>query len=163
MKISIRYGSHLPVLTKIVNLTTGPIIELGVGLYSTPYLHYACYGSKRQLVSYDNSDGWIRYFRDCRSDFHEINLITDWDKLQINDGADIVFVDHLPDFRRAVEAGRFANHAKFVILHDSEPQNDQHVRYSTIYPLFKYRFDYTACLPHTTVLSNFIDLSSFKI
>ena len=163
MKISIQYGSHLPILTKIVGMTDGPILELGIGLYSTPYLHYACLPTKRKLVSYDSSEGWVRYFRDCRTDFHEVNFIDDWDKLPINNFYDVVFVDHAPDPRRSIEAGKMANFAKYVILHDSQPENDKAYNYPDIYPLFKYRYDYTAVIPHTTVLSNFIDLSNFKI
>lgn len=163
MMISIKYGSHLPVLTKIVGMTDGPILELGIGLYSTPFLHYACLPNKRKLASYDSDEGWIRYFRDCRSDFHEINLITDWDKLEINNLWDVVLVDHDPGFRRAQEAKRLANFAKYIILHDSQPENDKYVKYSDIYPLFKYRFDYTASFPHTTVLSNFVDVTDLKI
>lgn len=163
MKISIKYGSHLPVLTKIVEITDGPILELGIGLYSTPFLHYACLPTKRKLISYESDPGWIRYFRDCRADFHEVNQIEDWDKLDVSGRWDIAFIDHHPGHRRAIEAGRLAKLAKYVILHDSEPQNDKNVQYSTIYPLFKYRFDYTDCLPHTTVVSNFVDLSRFNI
>lgn len=163
MKISIRYGSHLPVLTKITRETKGPILELGIGLYSTPYLHYACLPTKRKLVSYENDEGWIRYFRDCRSDYHEVNHIDDWDKLEIDGFWDIIFVDHHPGFRRSIEAKKLANQANYIIIHDSEPQNDPNVKYSEIYPLFKYRFDYTACLPHTTILSNFVNLKNFKI
>lgn len=163
MKISIRYGSHLPVLTKLVQETKGPILELGIGLYSTPYLHYACLPTKRKLVSYENEEGWIRYFRDCRSDYHEINYIDDWDKLETDDFWDIIFVDHHPGFRRSVETKRLADKANYIVIHDSEPQNDPNVKYSEIYPLFKYRLDYTASFPHTTVLSNFIDVGKLRI
>src|SRR3990167_10171681 len=120
MKVSIRYGSHLQVLTKLVQMTDGPILELGIGLYSTPYLHYACLPAKRSLTSYESDPGWMRYFRDFnRSDFHKVHLIEDWDKLEINQLWDIAFVDHSPDPRRSVEAKRLANHAKYIILHDT--------------------------------------------
>ncbi len=163
MKISLRYGSHLPVLTKIVQKTKGPILELGIGLYSTPFLHYACLPTKRRLVSYDNTEGWIRYFRDARADFHEINFIDDWEKFTTEDFWDIALIDHHPGERRSLEAKKLAHKAKYLILHDSEPENDKNVRYSDIYPLFKYRFDYSACLPHTTLVSNFVNLKNFKI
>lgn len=162
MRISIRYGSHLPVLTKIVEATSGPILELGIGLYSTPYLHWACFPTKRQLVSYDSAENWIRYFKNCRSEFHEVNLITDWDNLRVDRFWDIVFIDHAPDFRRGVEAGRLANNANFIILHDTEPERDSLYGYSKIYSLFRYRIDYTLVKPHTSILSNFVDLRKIK-
>ncbi len=163
MRIRIKYGSYLPILTKIVEMTDGPILELGIGLYSTPYLHYACLPTKRPLVSYENSPEWVRYFRDCRNDFHEINFIEDWDKLSTNTFFDVAFVDHGPPLRRSIEAKKLINFTKYIILHDSEPENDQHYKYSEIYPLFKYRYDYKDSFPHTTVVSNFIDLSDFRI
>ena len=163
MKISIKYGSHLPVLMAIVGLTKGPILELGIGLYSTPFLHYACLPTHRKLVSYESDAGWIRYFRDCRSNFHEVNLIDNWDKLQIDGQWDIAFIDHSTDARRKVETERLANHAKYIILHDSDSENDKLYKYSDVYPLFKSRFDYTASKPHTVVLSNFKDVSHLKI
>jgi len=130
MKISIKYGSHLPVLTKLVNITTGPILELGIGLYSTPYLHWICKSTKRQLTSYESEPGWIKYFRDCRDEFHSLNLIADWDTLDVNDFWDIAFVDHAPDSRRKTEARKLINNAKFIVLHDSNPENDTLYRYS---------------------------------
>ena len=163
MKISIRYGSHLPVLISIVGMTSGPILELGIGLYSTPFLHFACLPTNRKLVSYEADSGWIRYFKDCRTSFHEVNLIDDWDKLEVDKFWDIVLVDHSPDSRRKDEVKRLANKAKYLILHDSDLENDTLYKYSEVYPLFKYRFNYTVCKPHTTVLSNFVDLSHLKI
>ena len=160
MKLSIRYGSHLPVLTKLVEMTDGPILETGVGLYSTPYLHYACLPSKRSLTSYESEPGWMRYFKDCRSDFHEVSLIEDWDKLEAGKFWDIAFVDNGPDPTRKEVAKKLRNNAKYIILHDSDPENDWLYKYSEIYPYFKYRFDYTQAIPNTTVVSNFVDLKN---
>lgn len=157
MMISIKYGSHLPVLTQIVKKTNGPILELGVGLYSTPYLHWACFPTKRELTSYDNDDRWIRYFRDCRSDFHKVEVVTDWDRLEINQFWDVALVDHNPALRRKEEVKRLANFAKYIIVHDTEAETEKYHHYNEIYPLFKYRWDYTAAMPNTTVLSNFIN------
>lgn len=162
MLISIKYGSHLPVLSKIVEVTKGPILELGMGLYSTPYLHWTCFPTKRELTSYDNNERWIRYFRDSRRDFHKIELITDWDTLEINTFWDIALIDHAPNARRSVEAKRLANNAKYIILHDTEPEHDHLYGYSDIYHLFQYRCNYTKASPNTTVLSNFVNLKKLK-
>jgi hypothetical protein len=160
MKVSIKYGSHLPVLTKLVEMTSGPILELGVGLYSTPYLHYACLPKKRELTSYEGDEGWMRSFKDCRTDFHQVHFIANWDDLPIDKFWDIVFIDHGPDTRRKDEAKKLANNAKYIILHDSTAEHDYLYKYSEIYPLFKYRYDYKLAEPHTTVLSNFESLEN---
>ncbi len=160
MKISIRYGSHLPVITKLMDITSGPVLELGVGLYSTPYLHYECFTSKRELKSYESDAQWVRFFRDCRNDYHEVHHIENWDNLEINQFWDVVLIDHNPENRRKEEAKRLANNAQYIILHDSDTETDDLYGYSEIYPLFKYRYDFTYCVPNTTVLSNFVDLSN---
>lgn len=160
MMISIRYGSHLPVLAKLVEITNGPILELGIGLYSTPYLHYACLPTKRKLSSYENHPRWLRYFRDSRNDYHDLNLMEDWDKLEINQIWDIALIDNDPEPRRKEDAKRLAHNAKYIVLHDSEPERDDVLKYSEIYPLFKYRYDYTLVRPNTTVLSNYFDLEN---
>ena len=163
MEISLKYGSHLPILTKVVNLTNGPILELGMGLYSTPFLHFTCYSTKRKLVSFERDPEWFRNFDDCASDFHEINLIKSWDKLPVDNYYDVAFIDQSPGRHRPLTAVKLANFAKYIILHDTEPEFDKYYGYSRIYHLFKYRFDYQETFPHTSIVSNFIDLSNFKI
>ena len=160
MKVRIRYGSHLPALIRLVEITEGPILELGIGLYSTPYLHYACLPSKRELTSYENDEAWFKTFKDCRTNFHEVNLVEDWDSLMFDKFWDIAFIDHGPDDRRKDEALKLRNNANYVILHDSDPENDDLYKFSEIYRYFKYRADYTECKPHTTVLSNFMKLEN---
>lgn len=115
------------------------------------------------MTSYDNVEVWIRYFRDCRADFHDVKFIDDWDKLVIDKFWDIAFIDHEPYERRKVEAKRLSNNAKYLILHDSDPESEPLHKYSEIYPFFKYHFDYTLAKPYTTVLSNFVDLKNLKI
>jgi len=163
MRINIIWGSHLPVLIKLVGETTGDILELGTGLFSTPFLHWSCFNKKRKLVSYEGAGEYIKLLEPYKNDFHDVHAVEDWDSIDIEKKWDIAFVDHAPDIRRGIEAGRFANHAKYVILHDSAPHNDKYYHYDKIYPLFKYRFDYKKTIPNTTVLSNFVDLTNFKI
>jgi hypothetical protein len=163
MKISMRYGSHLPVLLKLVNETKGPILELGVGLYSTPLLHFACLPTNRKITSLESDKAWFQNFKDARTEFHDVQIIEDWDKYEFNGNWDIAFIDHGPDSRRHIEAMRLANKAKYIILHDSDPENDNLYKFSKIYPMFKYRFDYTLCKPNTTVVSNTIDVTKLTI
>lgn len=54
LNISWKHSTHLAVLMEAVRRTAGPVLELGVGLYSTPVLHWLCYPTNRRLVSYDS-------------------------------------------------------------------------------------------------------------
>ena len=162
MRVSIEYASHMPVLIKALNLTTGPILELGIGLFSTPLLHWLCYPEKRELVSYESAEGWYNYFKRYNSDFHKVILIDNWDHLPMDRRWDVVFIDHNND-RRALDSVLFAETAKYVILHDTEPKEEKTYHYVDVYSKFKYRYDFKDASPYTTVLSNLIDLSDFKI
>jgi hypothetical protein len=165
MIASIRYASHLPVLIKVISITDGPVLELGIGMFSTPYLHWACYSKKRELVSYENEQGYIARFKSYENDYHKLIFTDNWDNIKIDRPWDMAFIDHesRPNSRRSIEARRLANFAKYVVLHDTEPSYDKEYKYSEIYPLFKYRYDFKDALPNTSVLSNFVDLTNFKI
>lgn len=168
MRISGNYGTHLGPLIKVMSLTDGDVLELGLGYFSTPYLHYQCLLDKRHLVSYDNDKGWIRRFATSdfynhmyQGEYHDFKYVEDWAEADIEKPWDVVLVDHSPDPRRAIEVKRLANLAKYIIIHDSNESggkqfSDYH--YSDIYPLFKYKKVWDKENRHATVLSNFVSL-----
>ena len=161
-------GSHLPILIKVLSLSDGPVLELGTGLFSTPYLHWACYDAKRKLVSYENKkeffDTWnYEDKRESNNDYsyHQRILVenNEWDKIDISEHWGVVFIDHNPGPRRREEMKRVANNADYVVVHDTDDKNDFYYKYAEYFPLFKYRWD-SKIYPRTTVLSNFKDLSN---
>jgi hypothetical protein len=89
----------------------------------------------------------------------------DWDQAKwvISKPWDVVLVDHSPSGRRVKEITLLANLAKYIIIHDADEIKDKEYHYSTIYPLFKSRYNFTEVEPATTVLSNFVDLKDFNI
>ena len=77
-------GSHLPVLIKLVHMTDGPIIELGCGMYSTPFLHWACRPHGRLLTTYENNPEWFRFVKQFeRDDYHKVVLVDNWDDIEL--------------------------------------------------------------------------------
>ncbi len=168
MTLSGNYGTHLPLLIQAVNKTTGPILEMGTGIFSTPYLHYQGILSKRNITSYDNDLGWLQKFSVSNhhahmyeGPYHEFTYIDDWDKADIQRNWDVALIDHSPSERRIVDIKRLSNFAKYIIIHDSHPRHERVYHYSQIYPLFKYRADWTQDANPATVLSNFVDLTDF--
>jgi len=152
------YGSHMPVIARLVDMTQGPILELGMGIYSTSLLDVMCHEGKRTLISYDNDPAWFKENQGWESDYHKVHFVNNYNEADIeNTHWSVALVDHRPALRRIIEIKRLAPHAEYIIVHDTEPECDRFFRYSKIYPLFKYRFDYRKCRPHTTVLSNFFD------
>lgn len=163
MKMSIGLGSHLPVLMKAVSITYKPILEIGMGFFSTVYLHWACYPNKRKLISWDSYGPWIeKYFKRFRTDWHEINITDDWDKIDFGTGWGVILIDHGPNERRVKEIERLANAGDLMVIHDTQSESDRHYHYSTIWHLFKYRYEFAANLqPSTSVVSNVVDVKDF--
>jgi hypothetical protein len=156
-------GSHIPVIIKVMEISDGPVLELGTGLNSTSVLHWLCNAQKRKIDSYESDKMFHRHAWNYKTDWHGIHKVENWDKdLKIDKHWGVVFIDHAPGQRRNVEMERLANNADYVIVHDTEPKSDWHYKYSNHFDKYKYRFDYTNAYPHTSVFSNFKDLSELK-
>lgn len=158
MNVSVNYGTHLPALIAVMGKTSGDVLELGTGVFSTPYLHYACILAKRRLVSYDNSPEWDKWIGYYRSPEHQIIMVDDWDKADIERPWDVALVDHSPSSRRIVDIERLANFAKYIVIHDSTKTYYHTYGYHKIYPLFKYRKIWKGDNRRSDVLSNFVSL-----
>ena len=164
LNISWKHSTHLAVLMEAVRRTAGPVLELGVGLYSTPVLHWLCYPTNRRLVSYDSDAQWVYTHRDYVRGAHTVQHVNSFDEAPLEQPWDVAFVDHAPAERRAEDIRRLASWAQYVVVHDTEERQERHYGYSRIYPLFTSRYEFNqAGQPFTTVLSNFHDVSSFAI
>ena len=156
-------GSHIPVIIKVMQISNGPVLELGTGLNSTPVFHWLCNEMGRKMDSYESNRMFYRVAWNYENDFHKVYKIdnNDWDSLKIDQHWGVVFIDHAPGVRRNVEMQRVANYADYVIVHDTEAKSDWHYNYFKAFPLYKYRYDYKLAYPETSVLSNFKDLHEF--
>lgn len=163
MKYNSHYCSHLPVLIKTLLITTGDVLELGTGNYSTPVIHWLCVPHQRFVYSLEYDPKYVQFVEGFTDEYHKIEAVPDWDwdKVNIEKEWDVVLIDHSPAERRKVEIQRVANLAKYIIVHDTDWRNERHYHYADIYPLFKYRYDYRH-KPYTTLLSNFVDLKDFE-
>ena len=159
MRLSTSWSSHLPVLIKVLQISEGPVLELGAGLYSTPVMHWMCLGSERRLVTYENEAGTFEMIRRLGNDLHEIKFVEDWNKIPIEaEHWGVVFVDHAPAERRKIEIAKLSRIADYIVVHDTEAENDTQYEFiKNSFPLFKYKYHYTKYGPHTSVLSNFTD------
>lgn len=63
METAVKYQSHLPALLACIASSSGPVLELGVGFFSTPHLHAICLAMKRNLVSVEQNKEWHAEFR----------------------------------------------------------------------------------------------------
>lgn len=150
-----RYGTHLPYLWRATNLTTGPILELGAGIYSTLSLHYGILD--RQIYTLESNPNWLDGFLHLQSDNHHFLLVDNWDTPFITSRMwGVVFIDHGPDSRRQTEVVRVKDTAQIVVVHDTEDHFNVHHYDFSMYKYKKEFTDISHC--HTTLLSNFQEL-----
>ena len=177
----LNWGSHLPILMKVMSVSTGDVLEMGAGLYSSPFLYWMCKDQRREFISVEQNFEWWKMIWNVKNIKHlsilskvvgpkaQANYVNDWDLAleQVSTKFwDVVLIDHAPSRRRIVDIKELANKTNYMVIHDTQ-RNYKFCNYNEIFPLFKYRFDYSqpdwdSKVPHTTVLSNFKDLSCLK-
>ena len=164
------YGTHMAPLLTAVMATRGPIFEMGCGDYSTPLLHAICKAQERFLLSSDTSRDWISLFLDMESHLHTFKYVkvyendwdtspnpSKWDELGNEvDNWGVVFIDHRPGERRAIDIARLANKADIIVVHDTETAS---YNYEAVLNKFKYRYDYKRYNVYTTLVSNSVDVN----
>lgn len=149
------YASFMPVLMKVLPLTEGKILELGTGIYSTPYLHWYAFYQKRKLVSYENSKVYAKHASQYVDEFHDVFHVDSFEEVDVRQDWGMVLIDCFPLEEREQQVKRLANYAKCIVLHDSNKEICKDV--------FKYRFDYEDIYPSTSVFSNFINVTDLEI
>lgn len=160
------HGTHLPLLVAAVARTTGDVLELGCGNYSTLVLHELCKALNRRLWTYDSDPAWLDQFMHLASDGHQLFPVDKdhWDSAAIHRPWGCAFVDHAgPDSgrgeRRIVEIGRLAKWADAIVVHDTEEAG---YGYEPTLARFTYRMDYKIVRPWTSVVSNRMDVGAWK-
>ncbi len=157
------YETHRPVLCEaVLRVSSGIILELGAGEGSTPALHEVSLLTGRPVVTIDNDHAWTERFAHLRSDNHAVVHVA-WADLdnslfQALPYA-IALVDSEPPGRRVVDLRWLASRAKVVVVHDTENPN---YGYDAALDLFRYKTTYQGHVPWTSVLSNFVDVSSWS-
>jgi hypothetical protein len=99
------HGTHQPVLLAAFHATIGPVIEFGMGHFSTPMLHELCRAHGRQLVSMDTAAPWVEQFRHLENDFHTIMHVEAWEHVPevealLHKEWGLVFIDQHPETAR---------------------------------------------------------------
>jgi hypothetical protein len=157
------WDNHRRVLWPSLMGTMGDIVEMGMGQGSTPFLHDFVQHSNRKLFSYDNNLEWSNKFKHLETDKHKIFHVTDWDDVfKAHKHPHVVLIDHAPGERRWEDIKKYANNAKIICIHDSEPAATGYMLYK-IWHLFKYRIDYKTDGAWASAVSNFIDVTKFQL
>jgi len=140
------WTSHIPLLIKVMQKTSGPVLELGAGPGSTPLLYWMCFDQDREFTSYDSNKEYV----DTLAKFG-VKHVESFDEVEVKK-YDVVFIDSAPPERRHIDVERFQD-SNYIVIHDSQRHLDQYFHYKSIYHLFPYKYKYGKVKPHTTVLS----------
>jgi hypothetical protein len=84
--------------------------------------------------------------------------VSDWDDMDTKRSWGAVLIDHTHGPRRAVDVLRFKDTAEYIVLHDTERGV---CGYDTVWPHFKYRYNWEGYKRTAAVVSNFYPLDGF--
>lgn len=174
------FSTHQVPLVAAMLKTQGPILELGAGWYSTPLISVFANVQKREACTVETNDAFLRLLAHYASPYHELRFMSGF---EFDEGTGtfipghhtpkrpeyvdcqarflnsfggrqwaVVLIDQRPGFLRAPAIQRFAELAEFIVVHDTE---DDRYGYEPTLSTFRYRYDFQALGPATTVVSNF--------
>ena len=155
--LEMEVSTHFPVLLDIMKKSTGKIIELGGGLFSTPLLHWFNFESGREIITYESYKHYYDFEKMFETKDHKVIFVKDFKDIKVEEHYGLVFIDHSVPKRRHTrgdDALRFKDSADFIVLHDAGVNPNPKYGYTEIYPHFKYVYHWDKVYPHTTVCSN---------
>lgn len=150
------FATHMPTLLACLQHTSGPVLELGSGWFSTPVL--SAFATDRLVRTVETDRDWHALVsRICTNQpitphRHQIIYVPDYEEAPIFDQDwEIVLLDHEPPPRRGADALRLRDRCRLMIGHDS-----QHPAYgyAAAFGTFKYQFTDSQRFPWTTAVSD---------
>lgn len=116
------WGTHVPALALALQHTTGNVLELGCGDYSTPLLH--ALRGERLVLSVDSNPEWVARYQNLHAPGkHHVVSIADWDRFfreQMERPWGLALVDHAPGDRRAADIAKLVNVVEVLVIHDTD-------------------------------------------
>ena len=132
MRVATRYQSHLaPLLAccaQAFSRTKAPVLEIGMGHFSTPQLRAVCANSGIQLVSVELNDQWRELFlaKYPETSWHQI--ANGFQCITGDNTFSVVLIDDSPGgANRARHFKNFIDVAQFVVVHDYHYDNEGHI------------------------------------
>lgn len=157
-------ATHAGILAAMLAKTTGSMLELGVGHFSTPTLYYVAKITGRYALSVETSREWYDFFADqFSSDSHKFfctdnRLIsTCFEEYYGEKHWDVVLVDNGPSTDRVSCIEMLRKKAKYIIVHDSESAAVAY-DWSNIFETFKYKYYWDFYGNGTTVVSDEMEI-----
>lgn len=124
------WGSHLPALGACLAVTeTLDVLEIGMGQFSTPFLHAYCVSAGRKLVSVEADTDWATKMF-LEHDLHSY-LVGPYDQALpplASRQWGVVLIDNSPGGeRRRKDFEMFFSRSQYVIVHDYHLDNEAEI------------------------------------
>lgn len=161
------YATHLEGLAWALAHTTGPVVELGGGWYSTPMLHGFCEAQGRDLYTVEDSEWFLEALKDYWPASWHHYVHDEAYGIPVSDPG-LVFIDAGTIYRAPLALAAKEARAELVVVHDTEdPPVGGRPDWGEPYPgmaealdSFAYRRDFTAYSERTTVVSDTVELDT---
>ena len=149
-------ATHIPILLACLRHTSGPILEMGAGFFSTPLVNAFAVGRIARTIETDGP--WYSTLapictqRPVYAHQHQFVFVPDYAQATVEDHFwSLVLIDHGPAERRKIDIERLRGRCQILIAHDSECDA---YGYGPVLDKFKYRYTYSRLHPWTTVVSD---------
>lgn len=181
------FGTHQPLLFGACLRTSGPILELGSGFFSTPFIHALSIAQRRRCVTLDTNYEYFGAVKSYQSENHEVALLPGFVRNQQGKALvaadrsvdsyvaeqqqrlselcaryghfDVAFVDHDPAFLRQPALEFLADKATYLVTHDTEAKS----HYAFDFSSFRYCFEDRSVSTWTAIMSNTHECDSFRM
>jgi hypothetical protein len=179
------FGTHsVPLALACLN-TTGPILELSCGYYSTIMLHGICKTQGRKLLTVDHNRNWLSKFRYLETNWHQfehvpikprISYLNDvlyrlnhkvrenidhcWEKVGAGKKWGLALIDHLPAARRVKDLERLRETTDVFVLHNTDKINNFIFRFWPYLSTFRYVYEFNVATS-AVICSDFVDVDKF--
>ena len=157
METATKYQSHLPALLACIASTTGPVLEVGVGHFSTPHLHALCGALKRNLVSMEWDKAWREEFEKRYANSGH-TVVGEWVHLRNNGRWGVSFIDDSPGgANRAAKFKSLIPVSDYVVMHDAQKDAENFQAVELMLEGLNWHLC-TAIFPHTLVASKTLQI-----
>lgn len=130
-KNEVAWTSFMPALGYALGASFGPVLEIGVGHFSTPFLHAFCKASVRPLYSMEGNLDWGDSFRlKYKSNFHPFMVGPyDYATLASHNHFGVVFIDNSPGGEgRVAPFKALLGHSDYLVVHDYHRENEEAIK-----------------------------------
>lgn len=163
IEVAVKYQSHLPALLACIAVAHGPVLELGVGHFSTPHLHALCAAMNVPLVSVEREEEWFSQFKHMESPLHLLLnkeysgacltlSMTGWLRWGV------AFIDSSPGGEARGELFRFLiDRSNFVVMHDAQKDAENFQAVEKTLESLRWHLC-TSVFPHTLIASKTMEI-----